>query len=42
MSIDIEIGEAGSIGCMEQFGGLREVDQFLSSLLPAHSPLGCR
>ena len=35
MAVDVEIGEAGSVGCMEQFGGLCEVDQDIGLGRPA-------
>ena len=27
MTVDVDISKADSVGCMEQFGGLREVNQ---------------
>lgn len=40
MAVDIEVGEAGSVGSMEQFGGLRELDQDVGLFrsAPPHIP----
>ena len=35
MAIDIEVGEAGAVRCVEEFGGLGEADQDISLRRPA-------
>jgi len=38
MAVDVDVGEGGAVGRVEQFGGLREVNQDIGLGRPAPAP----